>query len=262
MRINPSDRTRASRALDFANFFLADVRDGLGPYLAIYLLTVQKWNEGSIGIVMSIATVAGVLAQTPAGALIDVTRAKRAAVAVAALFVTTVSLLLPWLPGFMSVAISQAVAHAASAVFASALAAITLGLVGHERFTARIGRNESFNHAGNAFAAAAAGVASYAWGSAAVFYLLAANTLTSLVSVLVIPGRAIDHDLARGLHDETAASRASAASHDHPSGFKVLLTCRPLLTFAACVMLFHMANAAMLPLVGQKPCRIRTAAPG
>jgi hypothetical protein len=33
---------RAHRALDAANFFLADVRDGLGPYLAIYLLTEQK----------------------------------------------------------------------------------------------------------------------------------------------------------------------------------------------------------------------------
>jgi MFS family permease len=31
-----------------------------------------------------------------------------------------------------------------------------------------------------------------------------------------------------------------------------LLTCRPLLIFAACVTLFHLSNAAMLPLVGQK----------
>ena len=40
---------RAGHALDAANFFLADVRDGLGPYLAIYLLTEQKWDEASIG---------------------------------------------------------------------------------------------------------------------------------------------------------------------------------------------------------------------
>src|SRR5262249_3835543 len=76
--------TRAHRALDAANFFLADVRDGLGPYLAIYLLTEQKWDEASIGIVMSIATIAGILAQTPAGALVDATRAKRAVMAAAA----------------------------------------------------------------------------------------------------------------------------------------------------------------------------------
>ncbi len=51
----------------------ADVRDGLGPYLAIYLLTVQKWDAASIGVVMSIGGIAGILAQTPAGYFIDVT---------------------------------------------------------------------------------------------------------------------------------------------------------------------------------------------
>jgi MFS family permease len=91
------------RPLDALNFFLADVRDGLGPYLAIYLLTVQRWDEASIGLVMSVATLAGLLAQTPAGALVDATRAKRAVVASAALAVTLASLLLPddpyWLVG-------------------------------------------------------------------------------------------------------------------------------------------------------------------
>ncbi|MFN5682963.1 MAG: MFS transporter, partial [Bradyrhizobium sp.] len=68
---------RAGHALDAANFFLADVRDGLGPYLAIYLLTEQKWDEAAIGLVMSLATIAGIVAQTPAGAMVDATRAKR-----------------------------------------------------------------------------------------------------------------------------------------------------------------------------------------
>jgi sugar phosphate permease len=110
--------SKIRRPLDALNFFLADVRDGLGPYLAIYLLTVQKWDEASIGLVMSIATLAGLLAQTPAGALIDVTRAKRAIVIAAALLVTCASLSLPWLSTFWPVAISQATTHAAAAVFA------------------------------------------------------------------------------------------------------------------------------------------------
>ena len=59
------------RRLDALNFVLADVRDGLGPYLAIYLLTVHNWDQASIGVVMSIAGVARILAQTPAGALVD-----------------------------------------------------------------------------------------------------------------------------------------------------------------------------------------------
>lgn len=54
--IDHGSLARANRALDAANFFLADVRDALGPYLAIYLLTERKWDEASIGVVMSIAT--------------------------------------------------------------------------------------------------------------------------------------------------------------------------------------------------------------
>src|ERR1700743_3416424 len=91
---------RANTALDAANFFLADVRDGLGPYLAIYLLTEQKWDEAHIGIVMSIATIAGIAAQTPAGGRVDATRAKRLMMAGAPLLVAAVSPPLPRFLGF------------------------------------------------------------------------------------------------------------------------------------------------------------------
>jgi MFS family permease len=245
-------RTRTGRALDAANFFLADVRDGLGPYLAIYLLTIQKWDEASIGVVMSIATAAGIIAQTPAGGLIDATRHKRSVMAAAAVAVVAASLMLPLVSSFVPVAASQAAAHAAAAVFGPGLAAISLGIVGHAAFTWRIGRNESFNHAGNAFAATAAGATAYLWGPSVVFYLLAAMSLASLLSILAIPGRAIDNDLARGLHDRVDDQGHDLPDGDTPSGLRVVLTCRPLLIFAGAVVLFDLANAAMLPLVGQK----------
>jgi MFS family permease len=245
------DQKTAGRALDAANFFLADVRDGLGPFLAIYLLTEQKWDEARIGVVMSIATLAGIAAQTPAGALIDATKAKRLVMASAAIFVTIASLSLPLVPSFWPVAISQGFAHAAGAVFPPAIAAVSLGVVGHRGFTRRIGRNETFNHAGNAVAAAIAGGAAYLFGPLAVFYLLATMSIASLASVLAIPERAIDHDLARGLHDAQQGTEGQP-QRDQPSGLSILLTCRPLLIFAVCVMLFHLSNAAMLPLVGQK----------
>src|SRR5216684_7388549 len=91
---------RVRRPLDALNFFLADVRGGLGPYLAVYLLVERNWDEASIGVVMSVATAAGILAQTPAGALVDAIRAKRALIAVAALAVTAASLALPSLSAF------------------------------------------------------------------------------------------------------------------------------------------------------------------
>jgi MFS family permease len=242
---------RANVALDAANFFLADVRDALGPYLAVYLLTERQWDAASIGVVMSIATVAGILVQTPAGALVDATKAKRAVMIAAAVLVTAASVLVPWLSSFWPVAASQAIAHAAGVVFGPALAAVTLGIFGHGAFTRRIGRNESFNHAGNAFAAGTAGALAYFWGPKIVFYLLASMAIASVVSMLVIPMRAVDHDLARGLHD-APLDAGTTTRDDQPSGLNVLLSCRPLLIFAGCAIMFHFANAAMLPLVGQK----------
>lgn len=238
---------QAQRPLDALNFFLADVRDGLGPYLAIYLLTEQKWNEASIGLVMSIAGLAGIAAQTPAGALIDVSTAKRGVVVAAAVIVTLACLMLPLVPQFWLVAGTQAIAGASASIFAPAIAAIALGIVGPRAFAARIGRNEAFNHAGNAASAVLAGALAYVYGPVVVFWLLAAMAVASIVATLSIPAASIDNRRARGL-----ATGEEPDGTDKPSGFRILLTCRPLLVFAAATVLFHFSNAAMLPLVGQK----------
>lgn len=238
--------TRRDGSLDALNFFLADVRDGLGPYLAIYLLTVQKWDAASIGVVMSIGSIAGILAQTPAGNYIDVTRYKRAAVIVAAIVVTACCLILPLAPGFLPVVIAQSMAGIAGSIFAPAIAAITLGLMGPKAFTRRTGRNEAFNHAGNAVAAILAGGAAYCMGPIAVFYLMGTMAVASIVATLTIPAGAIDHDVARGLDDGSHRGNA------RPAGIAALFESRSLLVFAGSVVLFHFSNAAMLPLVGQK----------
>jgi MFS family permease len=236
-------------ALDALNFFLADVRDGLGPYLSIYLLTEQKWDQASIGVMMSVAALAGIIAQTPAGALIDRSTAKRALMVAAAIVVTAACLALPLIHRFELVAATQALAACAAAIFPPAIAAVTLGTVGPRAFTGRIGRNEAFNHAGNATAAAIAAATAYFYGPIVVFWLLAAMAVASVFATLSIPADAIDHHLARGLD---AASAGRAGHRGQPSGFQVLLSCRPLLIFAAATVLFHFSNAAMLPLVGQK----------
>jgi MFS family permease len=241
--------TDVERPLDALNFFLADVRDGLGPYLAIYLLTEQKWDAASIGVVMSVAAVAGIVAQTPAGALIDRTTAKRALMVAAAIVVTLGCLALPFIHQFALVAATQAIAASAGAIFAPAIAAVTLGIVGPKAFARRLGRNEAFNHAGNAVAAMLAGGAAYFFGPVVVFWLLAAMAVASVAATLSIPADAIDHHVARGLDDATDRHADHA---EKPSGFQVLLTCKPLLIFAGAAVLFHFANAAMLPLVGQK----------
>lgn len=248
--MNTSSNLRNNRSLDGLNFFLADVRDGLGPYLAIYLLAVHKWDPASIGLVMTLAGIAALVTQTPAGALIDRTRSKRLVVVIAALLVTASCVVLPFIHSFTWVAITQSLGAIAGSVFAPAIAAISLGITGPKAFTRRTGRNETWNHAGNACAALLAGVLSWAFGPIAVFYLMAFMALASVVAVSFVDASAIDHDVARGFDP------AQERGHEQPSGVSVLMHNRPLLIFAICCGLFHLANAAMLPLVSQKLSQI------
>lgn len=77
---------KSLQALDYVNVFLADVRDGVGPYLAIYLLATHHWNPASIGVAMSASGIAGLVAQTPSG-LINAAFLMLAAIAGVALVV-------------------------------------------------------------------------------------------------------------------------------------------------------------------------------
>ena len=243
--------TRALRGLDWLNFFLADVRDGLGPYLAIYLIAVrgpdQGWNEATAGMVMTIAGIAGLIAQTPAGALIDRTSHKPAIVIGGAVAVTLSCLTLPFVSNFYVVAATQSVAGIAGAIFPPAIAAITLGIVGPKLFSKRIGRNEAFNHAGNAVSAAIAGSTAYFFGPIVVFWLMAALAAASIGAMLMVPAKAIDDQVARGLNRDAEEEEEG----EQPSGLAVLLQNKYLMLFAAIAALFHLSNAAMLTSVGQ-----------
>lgn len=229
--------------LGWLNFFLADVKDGLGPFLAIYLLSSQHWDAGKIGVVMMIAGIATVAARAPFGALIDWTRCKRALIVMAAVAVAVGAVAMSLFSNFWLVALAQTVIGGADAVFPAALGAISLRIVGPERFTRRIGRNEAFNHAGNAFTAITAGIAGWLLTPPAVLWQVAALAAASILAVLAINSRSIDHALARGSDRERDRQL---------SGLRVILECKPLLIFTASITLFHFANAAMLPLLGEK----------
>lgn len=241
------------RGLDALNFFLADVRDGLGPYLAIYLLATRGpahgWDEATVGSVITVAGIVGLIAQTPAGALVDRIAARRGLVVVAAIVVTASCLCLPLAHGYVLVTATQSAAAVAATVFAPAIAAISLGLVGPRRLTPRIGRNEAFNHAGNAASAGIAAVLAIKFGPVVVFWLMAALTLLSVVSTARISGAEIDEDLARGLTD-------GRQPEPHARSLAVLFSNRTLLVFAAVVFAFHLSNAAMLTSVSQLLVRV------
>jgi MFS family permease len=148
----------ANRApLDRLNFLLGNVKDGLGPFLAIFLMSSQHWDAGSIGIVLTISGVTTAVARGPFGALVDAVRCKRTLIAVGVLVVASAAVAMALIPTFWPVAIAQVFTGAADAIFPSAVAAISLGIVGRKMFTHRVGRNEAFNHAGNVVTAIVAG---------------------------------------------------------------------------------------------------------
>ncbi|MDZ8221975.1 MULTISPECIES: MFS transporter [unclassified Nostoc] len=242
---------KSLRSLDYLNVFLADVRDGVGPYLSIYLKASANWNPAQIGLAMSASAIATVIAQTPAGALVDRLRQKRMLIVLAAVFVSIGSIAMGLFPNLPVVIGSQIMIGIAAAIFPPAIAAITLGLVGHERLDRRVGRNETFNHTGNLLAATLAGLVGYFIARKAIFFLVAAMAVGSIISVRMIREREIDHELARGDREE-GEEEAKEEHQQHHEGILQLLSDRRILFFSIAVVLFHFANAAMLPLVGQE----------
>jgi MFS family permease len=228
-------------ALCALNFFMADVTAGLGPFLGVFL-QAQHWTPAEIGLVMTAGGVAGMAVTTPLGALVDGTRRKRTIVGAAALTITAATIAILLRPDFVVVTAAQIVSGIAGAAVPPAIAAITLGLVHQQGFAHQLGRNEASNHSGNVVAAVLAGAAGYVFGLGAVFVVLAIMAACAVAALIGIDPREIDHRAARG-----------AAEHDGEgiAGFTVLLRSKTLLVLGVTLTLFHLGNAAMLPLLGQ-----------
>jgi MFS family permease len=232
------------RSLDALNFLLADVRGALGPYLNVFLVTQQGWSQSSVGLITTIGGLVGLVAQTPAGALIDATHAKRGAIILALAATALGALVIFVAPTFWPVLTANTLLAVVGDLLGPAVAALTLGLFARDQLAAQMGRNGAFDHAGNVAIAAVAGPVGWLFGQRAVFLLVPIFAALACAAVLTIPAEAIDHQRARG------------ADADYPSSsttsWRVLTQSRPLVIFAICAMLFHFANAPLLPLVGQK----------
>jgi len=230
------------RALQSLNFFMADMQAGVGPFLGVFLLA-HGWQSGLIGSVMTIGGVAGVVAAAPAGAWVDGSQHKRALVAVPGVCTVFASAVILLSQGFWPIALSQVATAIAGAAIGPAVIGITLGIFRQSGFNHQNGINQAYNHAGNAVGAGLSGLLGWALGLPAVFWLAVAFAIASILSVSSIPRESIDHRMARGLRTEGQIG-------EQPSRISVLLRCKPLLVLAASLTLFHLGNAAMLPLYG------------
>ena len=230
---------------------MADVQAGIGPFLGVFLVA-HGWQSGSIGSVMTIGGIAGMVMMAPAGAFIDETTHKRTCVIVLGICTVLASMIILVSQLFWVVALSQVATAIAGAAIGPALNGITLGIVRQVGFNRQNGYNQAFNHAGNLVGAGLSGWLGWMFGLTAVFWLSAVFGVLTIISVLMIPADAIDDDEARGATPVTVGppGEGEPARHRKPSGFKVLAESKPLLILAGALALFHLGNGAMLPLFG------------
>src|SRR5215470_8767061 len=233
--------TRGShRSLDWFSFFLADIQAGFGPFVAIYL-TAHSWTQVDIGLVLTASGLVALAGQMPAGALVDAVRSARLVAGLALLAICASALTMALWPMFPVVLGARALHAAASCVLGPAIAVISLSLVGHAGLGERIGRNARFASIGAGVSAAAMGACGYLLSDQAILFMTAMLVVPALFALARVR-------MSDSVRMEPAATHAEATPADVRA--RHLFGNRQLLIFAACIALFQLANAAMLPLMG------------
>jgi len=240
------EKKKSVHALEATNFFLADVQTGLGPFLAAYLAGAG-WEPGRVGMALTIGGIITVVLQAPAGAIVDQLRSKRLILVIASAVLALGAVLLSVTAAPWSVYTSQVLIGGAGPFLGPTLAAVTMGIVGVTFFDRQFGKNQSFNSAGNVACALLIAGVSHLFGNRAIFITAAVLTVPTVLAIRVIRSKDIDYDLARGgakqVDDIEVPARASV--------LQTLFGDRVLLVFLVCAFLFHFANAAMLPQLGE-----------
>ncbi len=233
---------RSLVALATLNFFLADARDGLGPFLDGFLAT-HGWSPMTLGIVATLGGILGLIATPLFGALVDASSRKRLLIVIPVILVTAAALWTLASPGNASVFGGQSMTAVVGAVIGPALMGLTLGLVGEQAFSAQVARNEFWNHAGNVVSLACVYIAASLYGLAGVIGLMLITALAAIAATLAIDPAHIDNDVARGLANDDGAPG--------PSGYSVVLGSPGLILLAVTLLIFHFGNAPMSRLIAQ-----------
>jgi MFS family permease len=236
----PSPSHASLGGLDGANFFIAGISAGFGPYVAAYLAD-QKWTQDSIGFVLTASGLAGLLSQVPGGELLDIVRSKRTLIVMGAIIVAISATVIAFEPTFPLVFTALVLQGMTGGFLGPAIAAISLGLVGHAALPQRLGRNQRFASTGSLVAAALMGLIGYVLSYQAIFLTVVALTPALFVALARIHPNDIHFGRACGApHMPSQPARARRRTLWQSSG---------LLTFAICLFLFQFANASVLPLV-------------
>jgi MFS family permease len=178
--IEQSSCSQSLSGLDGMNFFLAGMQAGFGPFVAV-LLADEKWTQQNIGYVLSVSGLAGLLSQLPGGELLDASRSKRFLLAFGAIVVAVSALVMALWPTLPVVFAALVLQGLTGGVLGPAVAAISLGLVGHMGLADRLGRNQRFAAAGALIITGLMGAIGYFLSYEAIFFVSAALVLPLLL---------------------------------------------------------------------------------
>ncbi|MBN9226632.1 MULTISPECIES: MFS transporter [Legionella] len=235
-------------ALSFMIFFISDIQGGIGPILAIYLRSHLGWSTSQVGIALAAAGFAGAIFQMPSGILVDAIPFKRTLIGLACACIIMSCYVILKQTSFYSIIAAQSLVGIAASLIPPAITAVTLGLVGREYFPIRVTVNESLTHAGTVFTMVAIGIVAQLYGHSWIVYGTIIFSFIALIPLLFINSNEIDHSIARELPTVEPDAK--------PIGFLQLTKSKPIVIFFSSVIMFHIANAAQLPLVGQELAEI------
>jgi MFS family permease len=243
--VDSSPSRTSLSGLDGVNFFLAGMQSGFGPFVAV-LLANEKWTQQNIGLVLSASSLAGLLSQLPGGELLDASRSKRFLVALGGIIVAVSALAIALWPSLPVVFAALVLQGITGGFLGPAIAAISLGLVGHSALAKRLGRNQRFAATGAVTTAGLMGAIGYFLSYQAIFLASAALALPLLVTLARIRSTDIHFGRACGQPDLDALTSPPRARR------LSLWKNHSLLTFAGYLFLFQLANASILPLAGEE----------
>lgn len=245
------------------SFFLGNLGDGLNIFQGIFLVNLG-WNEGSVGIALSLMGFTALVCQTFAGDAIDRTTFDRRKILMFASLMTacsatTVMFVREGNNDHMLMYVTKIVEGLASSFIGPCLASLTLACNGPDKFDSTMANNVLWGHIGSATSAILAGGIAYLLypNIKYCFLVIGFSALFAIVFIQFLPEG--DKNLARGfekvdnecVNDEMSETNKSNKNHTEAATYLSVISEPKTLILCLTGFFFHFANANVLLVLGE-----------
>lgn len=244
------------------SFSLGQLGDGLNIFQGIYLVGLG-WNEGAVGIALSLMGFTALLIQPFAGDLVDKTRAdRRTFLSVAALLTAGSAMAVMFVHegnvDHWVIWITKIVEGLSSSFIGPCIAALTLASFGPDHFDSVMATNILFGHIGSVVAAVLAGsIAYYRYPDIkSCFYVIAASAFLAVIFVRFLPrgNDAMGRGFRKSADQQQSTSldgSETSNTQNVASNYYTVLADRKTLVICLTGFFFHFANANVLLVLGE-----------